>query len=266
MSSDEENMTLQNEPEPEPEYVVRYTKDLSDKFFEDLRGIAERLQTDGLVLLSVMMSEAGVSAQAHNPNGDASGLIQFMPATLARLGWTKSHAEFRKLTADAQLPYVEKYFAPHAGSLQTVAQCYVATFLPALLPYAKDPNYVLCAKSGQLGWAYDANTVFDSNKDGKIQVKELEQAVCRNCVGPRWEQVKARFSGDGLQSAKPADLTTVVGLQTALVALGYKLTVDGIFGPATRAALVSYQTSSGITPDGIYGQDTLATLSRLVAE
>jgi peptidoglycan hydrolase-like protein with peptidoglycan-binding domain len=38
------------------------------------------------------------------------------------------------------------------------------------------------------------------------------------------------------------------------------ITVDGIFGPATRAAIVDFQSGAGLTPDGIVGPLTWAAL------
>ena len=44
------------------------------------------------------------------------------------------------------------------------------------------------------------------------------------------------------------------------------LTVDGVFGPATKAAVVTAQTAIGKAPDGAPDEETLATLSRTCAE
>jgi lysozyme len=49
-------------------------------------------------------------------------------------------------------------------------------------------------------------------------------------------------------------------LQRALVALGYSLTVDGVGGPKTKAALIAFQRSIGLHPDGILGPKTIAAL------
>ena len=48
----------------------------------------------------------------------------------------------------------------------------------------------------------------------------------------------------------------MIWLQKALVNRGYKISVDGIFGPGTKAAVVSYQKSRGLTADGLAGKDT----------
>lgn len=49
-------------------------------------------------------------------------------------------------------------------------------------------------------------------------------------------------------------------LQTELVAAGYSLTVDGLFGRGTKAALMDYQLRHGLAVDGICGRMTIQTL------
>lgn len=246
------------------------TKDISDDYFPDLASIALRLSTpDSLVtahdMMSVQMSEAGVRANAHNPNGDASGLIQFMPKTLTNLGWFQGHEAFRKLSAVEQLPFVEKYYKPYVGHLDSVGGLYVATFLPAFISHATDKDFVLTAKNGPLGWAYGPNAVFDKNKDFAITVGELEDAVRRNCVGARWAQLEARLTGNGISPSEHneeiLDLGTIIGLQMALVQLGLNPgPIDGIPGPLTYSAVAAYQQMHGLTVDGIYGPLTRAAL------
>ena len=45
----------------------------------------------------------------------------------------------------------------------------------------------------------------------------------------------------------------VIWLQKALINRGYKIEADGIFGTATKSALMRYQSSRGLTADGIAG-------------
>jgi Putative peptidoglycan-binding domain-containing protein len=52
----------------------------------------------------------------------------------------------------------------------------------------------------------------------------------------------------------------VVTLQKALNRRGEDLEVDGIFGPATRAAVVAFQARNGLHPDGVVGPLTGAKL------
>ncbi len=63
-------------------------------------------------------------------------------------------------------------------------------------------------------------------------------------------------------SPSPAsfDLSTVDGLQRALVALGYAISVDGERGPETEAAIKSFQYHSGLSADGVAGPLTCAAL------
>jgi hypothetical protein len=63
------------------------------------------------------------------------------------------------------------------------------------------------------------------------------------------------------RGARGAEVSQV---QEALVALGYSTSVDGKFGPATAQAVKSFQTSSGLTGDGIVGPATLSALSAAV--
>ncbi len=242
----------------------RHTSDIADDFFPGLEAVAEDVGAKPIHLLSVMMSESGVRANAHNPHGDASGLIQFMPATLTGLGWRAGDAAFRRLSATEQLPFVRAYFAPHKGKLVSAAACYVATFLPALLRHAHDPSFVLTAKSGPLGWAYAPNAVFDRNKDYAITVGELEDAIARNCRGARWAELTTRLARHGVVP-EPTDTTidvrTTVGLQTGLTRLGYDVgPIDGVPGPKTRAGVTAFQRDHGLVVDGIYGPRTRAAL------
>lgn len=184
-------------------FGARYTGDIDDAFFPKLKLVAMSLGARAKDLLSVMYSESACKATAHNDNPkslppekryNASGLIQFMPPILLGLGWTKGHAAFRQLSATEQLSWVERYFRPHRGLLVSVGAVYTATFLPALLKHAGDPDFVLTAKHGRLPWAYGPNAAFDANRDEAITVRELEQAVVRNCTGRRWTELVARLS------------------------------------------------------------------------
>ena len=54
----------------------------------------------------------------------------------------------------------------------------------------------------------------------------------------------------------------VAELQRQLVALGSAIAVDRDFGPATLWAVVSFQRSRGLVPDGIVGPMTHAAIDR----
>ena len=48
----------------------------------------------------------------------------------------------------------------------------------------------------------------------------------------------------------------VPALQAQLLGYGYKIDVDGIYGPATENAVEAYQEDNGLAADGIAGPDT----------
>jgi putative chitinase len=59
----------------------------------------------------------------------------------------------------------------------------------------------------------------------------------------------------------------IQSLQTALRAAGFPPgTSDGEFGPATEAALLAFQQSSGLLPDGVVGARTAAALRALTLD
>lgn len=63
---------------------------------------------------------------------------------------------------------------------------------------------------------------------------------------------------------KPGDTGSQVSdLQQTLAALGYSTgTADGNYGPATQSAVARFQRASGLTADGVFGNQTLSALTR----
>lgn len=53
----------------------------------------------------------------------------------------------------------------------------------------------------------------------------------------------------------------VMNVQQALNKMGFKLRVDGLYGPRTRAAVRSFQSQHGLTANGKLDQATLAKLN-----
>lgn len=255
-----------------------HTRDIPARFDRAFLDLTRKLAMRPIDLLGVTMSESGARANARNPHGGAIGLIQFMPAILVGLGWRKPAAEFGLLTADQQLPFVGAYFqawAKDAGGWDSAGRIYQATFLPATLRSIRGEEGVLCERGGRLGWAYEANAVFDKDGDARITVGELTASVFRACKGARWKELLERLEleeparvvelrdvdGDGIP-----DLTSVEEIQTALERLGFEPgRVDGIMGPNTRDAVSAFQASRGIGIDGIPGRITRRELGIALA-
>lgn len=238
------------------------TDDLSDQFFTDIVDVCSRLGCAPRDLLGVMMNESGVRANARNPTSDASGLIQFLPSTLAGLGFSGSTADFRNLSADEQLPWVELYFQPfvHFG-LDSAARVYQAVFLPSSLQLGSDFSVVIAQHGGTNSAVYDRNRGLDRNNDGRITVGELEQAIESHFNSARWQEIESRLNDAGgtpsdSNGQGAIDLRTQSGITDALDALGFDRT-HFRFDGAVRA----FQTQAGLSVDGVVGPRTHAALA-----
>jgi len=59
----------------------------------------------------------------------------------------------------------------------------------------------------------------------------------------------------------------VRGLQEYLQSIGYpNVKVDGIYGPITEQAVRGFQTSNGLSPDGIFGPRSIGAISSIVEQ
>ncbi len=169
--------------------------DLSSDFYAAWVAAFNRLGIHPMYPLRACMFESACWAQAHNANGNAVGLIQFMPSTLKGLGYTGTWSDFLKLDALDQVPWVEKYFAPHAKDINSAALCYVTVFTPAntRAAAAHGADYVLTSDNdhgAKFASAYYANTVFDTAKKGWIAVSDLSAAIARADKGTRWTNIQ----------------------------------------------------------------------------
>src|SRR5579885_3389118 len=99
---------------------------LGSKFWDKLSQISSSVNMNPEDLLAVMYYESGLDPAAHNKNGNASGLIQFMPDTLKGMGFQGDHQDFRALDANKQLDWVADYVSSKAkfngGGFKSAAQ------------------------------------------------------------------------------------------------------------------------------------------------
>jgi hypothetical protein len=148
--------------------------------------ICEGLSLNPDFLMSCMAFESGetFSPSIKNPHSSATGLIQFMAATAKGLGTTTD--ALSKLTAEAQLDYVEKYFQPYAGRLKTIEDTYMVILYPAAV--GKDNSFVLFSSPSKM---YEVNKGLDTDGDNKITKSEAGAAVAAKLK----KGLKAGFKG-----------------------------------------------------------------------
>lgn len=118
-----------------------------------------------------------------------------------------------------------------------------------------------------------------SDKEGFVHVdtrtSNIAQWVQTKSTAPTGyrvvQSITADYLGEGTSTATRTLKFGLSGedvreLQRKLAALGYALgTIDGIFGSKTKAAVIAYQASRGLDPDGIVGAKTWAALAKEAA-
>jgi hypothetical protein len=225
------------------------SSDLSDNFFRAWAKAFSDMGVDPMFPLKACMHESGAFAGAHNPNGNAVGLIQFVPSTLTHLGFPGTWRDMQRLRAEDQVPWVAKFYKPYAKFLKNPALCYVTTFIPSqTAPAAQsgDPAYKLCDDGNhgaKLSWAYLANPGFDVAKKGWTDVQDLANMIEHSCKGARWDSLQKRMQDaiDGklaptpppVPPAMPDAIPTISGdnhviSNTAPIVEGSSLLVPGL--------------------------------------
>ena len=155
---------------------------LSDRFFSDLVALGARRGSDPSIFLTVWCVESGVNPHAVNSIG-ARGLNQMLPSTLAALG---GPADFEKLSAEAQLPWIEKLIGSgerrNGGPFESAARYYHANFFPVTMSRGNTPETIVAAKDAtdpRERDAYSFNSGLDADGDGKITLADLATVLTR---------------------------------------------------------------------------------------
>jgi len=150
-----------------------YIKSNKIEFINKVNTICAKLKIQADWLMVVMYAESRLKPDAYNPNGGATGLIQFMPRTALGLGTNTT--SLRKMSNVEQLDWVYKYFAPYSGRIKNVHDLYLVTFFPAAL--GKADNWIIQAGSLTPAIIAKANPAIDINKDLVITVGEFKAYV-----------------------------------------------------------------------------------------
>ena len=140
------------------------------EFWWEIHGVAARLKTHPAWLLNVMASESLFDADARNPlpGQSASGLLQIIEATARGMGTTAN--AIRQMSPLQQLRFVERYFKPFTGQLNTLADVYTAVLRGSVIE-GGDAVIVVNSKNEQR--VYSLNKSLDLNNDGYITKGEL---------------------------------------------------------------------------------------------
>jgi hypothetical protein len=149
-------------------------------------------------------------------------LIQFMPSTLKGMGYKGDWTTFKTLSAEQQVPYVEKYFAPYAKhGLDSAGRVYQAVFLPASLEYAHKGTDIVASTHGPHAEAYNANKGFDTAKKGSITVDDLTNATLRakKALGQRWLDIEKAVRAAGLGWSPAKKVAISGGIAAAAVGI-----------------------------------------------
>ncbi len=167
---------------------------VSAVFRDRVFWIAEDLGLNADHLMTCMAWESGRSFRSDVRNmagSGATGLIQFMPATalpyfhsaeaIKRMTAAQRLANGRAacdrlaaMTAEDQLNYVWRYFAPYKGRLRNLGDVYMAILWPGGV--GQTDAYVLWEK-GSRPTTYRQNAGLDANKDGRITRAETVAKV-----------------------------------------------------------------------------------------
>lgn len=146
----------------------------SGSFRSALAEMALSLGLDPSYIAAVMAIETGrtFSPSIQNPFTNATGLIQFMPATARAMGTTVD--ALKRMSAVGQLEYVKRFFRPHVGRIRpnVPGDYYLAVFYPAYI--GRDPGTVIFS-AGDTGYAQNAG--LDKNADGLITVGDVTGTV-----------------------------------------------------------------------------------------
>jgi len=218
---------------------------LTPNFYDKLVKITSELGMKPEDLLNVMALESGLNPAAHNKNGNASGLVQFMPSTLKGMGYKGSHDEFRGLSGEDQLDYVKRLIQGNmkfnGGPFTSAPQYYVANFWPvglklpgikagddaaviveknpesvtAMSKDKKNPGEVQYSKKYMdVGFrisvkseiaAYNANPGLDTDKDGKITFADLKVVLKRATGGKNYLAALEAMKNATGYEAKPQE-------------------------------------------------------------
>lgn len=164
-----DKLGLREQP-PGARRKIAWGAKVSQTFRDRIWWIADELSLNPDDLMACIAWESGrsFSPSVRNMAGSgATGLIQFMPKTAIELGTTTD--ELARMSAEDQLNYVYKYFAPYKGRLNGLSDVYMAILWPRAV--GKPESYVLWDRA-TMPTTYRQNAGLDANRDGRVTKAE----------------------------------------------------------------------------------------------
>lgn len=215
---------------------------LSDEFLLAVAAMADRFRAKGSKAaaedwLQVWTYESGIAniqTRAKNPStgkpyGNA-GINQMGDSERRATGFQGSLEEWLALSLVDQLPYVERFYAgairdfasKDFGAYHDGTSIYVATFAPAHLSHAGEPDYPLYSALKTPG-QYAANRGLDHGSKGYISVDDMRLALLSVARSSLFTEARDRVRALGAAPAVPGsspNRIAGVGIVLAMLAAG----------------------------------------------
>ena len=189
-------------------------------FLNEVAKVGNRLGVSPTDLLAAISFETvgTFMPSIKNPNGSATGLIQFVESTAEGLG--TSTKELAEMSRVEQMAYVEQYLKPFKGRMKNLGDLYMAIHWPAGV--GKGDDYVMYEAGSK---EYDGNKNLDLNGDGTVTRGETltrlnsvfkgGPAISVSTLEPASSGAGPEIGGVPAQPATPEGLTLKDAVQVA---------------------------------------------------
>lgn len=124
-------------------------------------------------------------------------------------------------------------------------------------------------KSAANKWTYHGKLIYIDYSNAPVPMGQV--AILQQTMNKQWNcglEVDNHFGPKTREQCRKHQLTyginapiMVKWLQCRLKVLGYSIAVDGLFGPATKKAVISFQKKMHLNPDAIVGEYTYKALT-----